>query len=668
MFKKYIIVLCLYYTIHIGAFHTKQQDTQHHHNNTHDTVAALSKDQQLIVLKNIAEDINRTQALHEYTLTVPPFTILTDEDIADFLASIPSPYQPKQRKFTRKVKPVSLLDYVHNAWQDVTRSAKKGALSDATREKLSYIRDGLDLAFKKQLTSNNKPFAQFVKNAKMHDSILITRIVPQSSNTNNTNSYVAQAADINKALQKAIISYYDDATVEQLLHENRLPNDLHFTVIIQSFVASDLQEPSVAGIGCSYNPADHNPHITTIETVYGHHTGLKDSAVAKDTYYVLNSMVYPIIRMKATRFEQQTDMPGLTLMENGAALAQRPSLDALAAKDIACATQALEQQYKQPVCLHFIKQNHTLYLISFDLMPEHQESSTNFIDPAYTKKAVKDDAVTITALQPVEHIIMIKDPQTILLARDAQELLQKYNAENEHITVAILEQLPAEWSAHKKLLDQLPIPTFYSSSYTHIKHWINKKLSPLIIDPQAQLMFPYKRRKGFCTLYHSIIEGLLHYPFTDNISVFDTFFTPLSAAEQKALHPEEFFSGVTMEHLLDLLRSEDPTTALRALRSILYRLNTKIKRVASSTPGQGSVPDALATKLQQLHKQYAYIETVAYQLYKKMYAHIKAKTEQSPHDRDLIFLIHILKQLVMQRDDAMVVDAVSFDGIAQTSP
>lgn len=661
MFKKYtIVLLSLYYTMHISAWHATPQEEPHATNASR--VVALPKDQQLGVLKKIAADINAMHELREYTLTVPPFIILTNQDIIDFLSNIQSPYQPKQRRFARKIRAISLFDYLHNAWQDVIRSIHKKKMSNATHTKLNDIRDALDLAFKQQLVTSNKALAHFVKSAQLHNSTLIMRSLTQLSGQKPTNVHIAQPDDINKALRQVIASYYDDESVEHMLQHDTLPTDPHFSIIVQSFVASDEQEPSVAGVSCSYNPIDHNQHIITIQTVYGHHAGLKNQALPHDIYYVLNNMVYPIIHIKQTRLEQQAGMPEVMLVNNDPVLAQRSSLDPTAAKDIASVTQALENKYKQPVCLYFIKQEHTLYLISFELVSPHEQSSTNFIDPAYIKKAVKDDAVTITPLQPIEHILVIKDPQTILLAHDAQELLQKYDPDNQEITVCILEQSPAEWSAQKKLLDQLPVPTFYSPSSTHIQLWINKNLSPLVIDCQAQLIFPYKRRKSFCTLYHTIINGLLQPSFVDNLSVINEFFTPLSAQEKDTLRPEEFFSGVTMKHLFDLLRCQQPDTALRALRSILYRLHIKIKRIAITTQ-EKSKNQETSQQVEQLQKQYAYIQTVAYQLYKKMYEHIKAKTEQSCYDRDQLFLINVLKSLITQNDNKTVIRAVSFDAL-----
>jgi hypothetical protein len=101
------------------------------------------------------------------------------------------------------------------------------------------------------------------------------------------------------------------------------------------------------------------------------------------------------------------------------------------------------------------------------------------------------------------------------------------------------------------------------------------------------------------------------------------------------------------------------------LRSILYRLQLKIKR-STITAQEQSKTQNITPQLYRLQKQYDYIEAVAYQLYKKMYAHIKAKTEQSFFDRDHLFLINMLKALITQKENPMVVDAVSFDIL--TSP
>ena len=220
--------------------------------------------------------------------------------------------------------------------------------------------------------------------------------------------------------------------------------------------------------------------------------------------------------------------------------------------------------------------------------------------------------------------------------------------------VGIVKERPSEWTQERELLDDLTIPVIWSDEYEHIQSWVKEKRLPLVIDPQQQLMFPFKRRKGFCTLFQTIGNGIKERPFINHLSVIPSFFEPLHEKDRTYLTPYEFFSGVTMEQLIELAKHAQKDAVIQVLRSILYRLSNEIKR---HTISQRELKEA------ELQDMYGYIERVAYQIYKMLPQETDDKTQQPKDQLERLFLVNMLNNLIMQKLSDNVMHATSFNEI-----
>ncbi len=392
---------------------------------------------------------------------------------------------------------------------------------------------------------------------------------------------------------------------------------------------------------------------------------VKDLTVVRYRYYVHDDMVYPIIMKKQNCYKPDFQMNVVHAIHNRPDLQTTPSLERDAVKKIAHAIKLIEEHYEQPVCVSFIKRDHTIYLMKLHLPTIDSLEKSTYIDPLYVKKAVKDDAVSITAVKPVRNTIILKRRTEIISAPTFKLFLDKLEkSEDNKTVVGIVKQRPSEWTKEKELLDELSIPVVWSDEYEHIQSWIKEKRWPLSIDPQQQIMFPFKRRKGFCTLFQTIENGIKERPLVQHLSVIPSFIEPLPEKDRAPLMPYEFFSGVAMEQLIELAKHTEKNTAIQVLRSILYRLSNEIKHHSVS---QHELKEAkqhydpfIVQKLQDI---YGYIERVTYQIYKTLPQETDDMTQQPKDQLERLFLVNMLNNLIMQKSSDDVMHVTSFNAI-----
>lgn len=637
-------------------------------------IELTNKNEKLTFLNKVAEHVNRVAPLHEYTITIPPFITITADDMHHLLSQIP--YQldkqeqqqsRKQKKRLHQQKHVSMLDMLQQTWNNIKTSIKKGKATPKTYRLLATLRDMIDTAFDVNTKNFENPKLQmFLDNAQKNSTPLIVRIATDYPTLGRKSIYPSNTDSIYHTIADVLKMYYYDNTIDQLLEKELLPNELYTQIVIQHFITQeDTTQPLVSGFCCSQDQASGAPSICILEAVYGHHAGFKHDMVAKDTYYIYEDTVIPIIRKKELRLEPNLDGVYTSITKNNIPLIQSPTLDILAAQEIGKATTFLAEYSKKPACISFIKKHNTIYLIDYYQAPELNNKQINYIDPAYIKKAIKDGAVHAVALKPVYHVITIKSPQNILFGSDVADLLEQYHKtdNSEEINVGIIERKPNLWGKEQKIVEALPFYTFWSSSSNNIKKWTQQRFLPLIIDPQTQLIFPYKRRRNFCTLFQIITTGLNGYPLPENLSVIGSFFKQLSVDQKNILEPHEFFSGVSMEYLFELLKNEQQETALQALRTILYRLQTKIKRISLNPIEKDLQSHSKTALLQALQQQYEHILSIGYKLYTMMQHTLKSVSIKSVNHYELLFLIDVFQKMITQSTNDQIVHTNSFNNL-----
>ncbi len=621
----------------------------------------LSKDKQLLELQAIAEHINTLEPLHDYILAVPPFVIITNNELNTFLNSIPSTNVFGKRS-DRKQKKLSILADLQNLWQKLYKMLhNKDLLTPEAKSILAQIRDNIRLAFNHDITTINARLSSFIKKSMQQESSLIVLPIEDEPLYPLKSLFPVKSRNIGQAIGEVIASYYNDTVIEDLLHQKSLPKDITPGIVLQHFITTNAGEPPLtSGICCPYDTTSHTKGISTIHTVYGNQNGIKDESISKDIFYIYHNSVYPIITRKVARLEADPDMLGLKIIANSPDIQEKPSLDITAVKELSQAINRISDHLTQPVCVSFIKYSRTIYLLSIDFPKIKSCSNPSYIDDLYIKKARKDNALAIECLTPEHEVIVTKKRSHIILAPDIPTLLSLYHEQKDKKAhIGIVKKAAEPWSYEYKLLDKIDIPIIWSSQFDEIKRLIDTDKWPIIIDPQHRLLFTHKKRKGFCTLFQTIEHGIKDLQGPEHISIMPSFIEKITKDERTKLNPDEFFSGVTMEHLFDLIKHAPAESSLQALRTVLYRLQLSIKRVEISL--QESPEDSKRfyfEKLSYLQSQYDYIEQIAYQIY-SMLTKIDKQTESNKLQR--LFLVNILELLIMQKMDPRIVNSISFN-------
>lgn len=624
------------------------------------------KAHQLLQLQKITEHINRVHPLGDYILAVPSFIIITSQDVQQFLAGIPyttdkiknAKRKPRQKRVT------SMLEHVRGLWNQFRQTTKDGRVTPAGSALLSEIRSHLQNAFKHDISyTNNKEIASFMQRSITNNRPLIVRTSTNEPLLDAHSLYPVKPQNINHAIGEVLKTYYYDEVIEQKLQHGSLPDDIYATIIIQSFIMTHDKYPLISITSCSYDVYSHNPHIITIQSIFGHGDALKNPHFNHDQYYVHDNMIYPIITLKERRLEPDFENTRIHEIINEKNIQQKATLNPKAVMAITRATQLVQESYQQPVCLSCIKYDHTLYVTDITVQDHNPGPAAQYIDPLYIKKAYKDDAVSISPITPMQSIVILKHKDEVLFAPDLRTFLHlwatKYKDNN--IKIGIIQHTPSYKTKEKKLLALCNIPLIWSDDFEHVQTWVKEKKWPLIIDAQQQIMFPYKRKKGFSTLFQIIENGLKEHRFPNHISVLAPCVKPITQEEKNILKPEEFFSGATMEHLFDLVRHEPHAKAVQALRSLLYRLQKRID-LAKINAKELTIDQQKAIqheKIKQLQDMFTYIECIAYQIYKVI---PQKESDQDEHIKtERLFLVKILKNIVMQESNENIVGSISFN-------
>ncbi|MEX0849450.1 MAG: PEP/pyruvate-binding domain-containing protein [Candidatus Dependentiae bacterium] len=623
------------------------------------------KTQQLYDLQSVAEKINRLKPLGNYRVAIPPFVTLRSIDVEHFLAGIPSGIEEKRG---RKKYKLSMLDYIKKLWANVvleTRAYKEITLK--AREDLIAIRAAIQTAFQHDIASGkiDSAIQSFLERSQRQKNNLIVRSSTKQPLFGAKSVYPIAARNINAGIAQVLISYFNEDTIAQMMSYRLLDNTLHLEVILQSMIMEDTNANGlvVSGVSCSYDNTSNIPHIVSIESAFGHSQGIKDASVALDRFYVHDDMVYPVIAKKINRLIPDFDMMHARMVPNTHNLQEKPTLDVQAAKEIARAAQLLEELYDNSVCVHFIKRDNTIYLVKIQIPELEQAALPSSFDQLYTKKLKNEHTVAITPVLPFHELIVVKKRKKIILAPHARkflELLEKREDKDE-IVLGILKERPATWSKEVELLALTKKPIIWSSDFETLRMWIDQNSWPLVFDIQQKIAFPFKRCRGFCTLFQAIETGIKTHPVAEQVSTLPTFFPEINNVEREALKPDEFFSGVPFEHLFDLLKFGSLETATQALKTALFRLNNIIVH-GQITKKECELNEQPFEDAQLIQKQqlYQYIERVAYQLLKQLQQWDRSNKKPAD-DLEKIFLINMLHALIDQQPNEQIVQNSSFN-------
>lgn len=651
--KNLLYIICVAYTT---CTHLPAQSSQ--------AEQLPAKIQQLYQLQKSAEILNHIKPIGNYLFAVPAFIELTGQDIQYFLAAIPSGFIDQR---SRTKQPISMLQYIQLLWEKVIDQAKQyKKITPLMRDHLIVIREAIETAFQHDLLNGplRPAIKTFLERQREQNNELILRAAPENPIFAVKSSYPISAEKINAGIIKTLQSYFSEQAILERIDHDRLSQKLDLHIIIQSVIKEDTntQQLIVSGISCSYDILSNIPHIITIISTFGDAKALCKPTISKDTYFVHDKTIYPIIRKKPNRLIGDPNIMRSLLMPNTEQLQNQSTLNAQAIHELARATQFLEEIYQKPVCLTFVKRDNTIYLLKVHTSEIPSIHAPTFFDPLYTEHITPEKKVAIMPVKPHQTLVVVKKREKIILAPNVRTFVELLNKRKkpEDVTIGIIKTMPAAQSKEAQLLENINIPVIWSPAFEQLRSWIDERTFPLVFDMQQKIAFPFSRCRGFCTLFQAVQNGIYAHPLNPEISVVADFTKPINSSERAMLKPDEHFSGVTLMRLFDLLKTGSQATAESALNTILFRLEKQIagEYITKKECAISLVPFDM-NKCERMEKMYTYIERIAYQLYLQLKRLYGVKTTYTD-TLEKMFLINILQAAVMQQPNEQIVESKSF--------
>lgn len=623
------------------------------------TPAPLERLQRLEDLKAIAGYINQYEPIDELLMVTPAYTILPHAAVERFLAGIPeqSAEPQKRRQRTR-----SLLASVKKEWQEVvTEYRREKKMNESIIAHIRTIQKAIKAAFRHDILLALLPeypaLHTFISQARNRKSPIMVRSITDMGFEKIAAVFPVDPEHIQLGIADALIARFSPERIEEyLLQAGDNPAFPSCALILQHFIGNEIDPtvPLVSGVITTFEPTKMIADITTISATYGLPIGIKEGN-NHDIYHVQHGMIFPHIYNKKLRYRTDTaSASGMSIETNSSNLAQSPTLNPAEIYALEQLGNRIQKEFVQPVAIWFIKQDHTVYLLDLDMHPEIT-MQPRYLDPRYIRKCSKDAKAAIELITPFFDLIELTSRDQVILAPHVQGLLELY-AEREHkdaVRVGIIRDYSSNWQSDIKRLRQLGLKVIRVHDIERVRDWMNTRKWPLIVDPQQNVILQYKRNKRSCALFYSTNVGTYLQEEPTPVSIIGNFIPRINDVQRTELVPDEFFGGVSLERLFDLLLKEDIKTATQALRTILFRLKYAIKRakIAECTIDQvskqtSSYHDAC---IENLKRVYSYVEAyAAHVLHELKTWHAGDKTPCN--EAQLHFAINMLKGITLQVD------------------
>jgi phosphoenolpyruvate synthase/pyruvate phosphate dikinase len=627
---------------------------------------------QLSQLQTLVENINLQKPIGNYLFAVPPFAEITTQDISQFLAGIPS---GKAEQKGRKQRQLSMLEYINILWTAILEQHKMHKkITPAMREYLIELRAAIETAFQHDVLNGkiNPQLRAFLQRQIEQKNILIVRPAPKEPLFAVKSTCNVHANDISKAIAQTLVSFFSEEAIQERMTLGILAQRFDLGLILQVMITED--EPSkqyiVSGISSSFDTfSNMRAPLVSISSIFGDIRALEASHMPHDSYYVSKNMVYPVIRKKPNRYVPDTCLHA-RLVPNPASLEQAVSLSKQAVLEITRATRTLEEIYDMPICLSFIKRDHTIYILKVHAPDIDVANGPTFFDTLYTDSLSQDRMLPIQAIKPSHNLTIIKKRSEIILAPNIRTCIHLLNnrKESKDVRIAVIKDLPAKHTKEAQLLESLQIPVMWSSDFEQLRTWLDEKKYPLIFDPQQKIVFQFSRCRGFCTLFQGVRKGLCAHPVASQLSLLPEFIAPLNDSEKAELKSDEHFPGVPLKQLFDILKFGTFVMAESAIHTLLYRLQKAIayEHIVKKECAVSSQPFD-SDRCDRMEQLYAYIERIAFQLH-TLFKQLKGTTLKHADEFERMFLVNMLQATILQEADEQIVHAASFAQVHQAGP
>lgn len=457
-------------------------------------------------------------------------------------------------------------------------------LTDMQIRILANMRENIIKAFEKNIFSFSTLQAQLdAWKQEYGDYTLMVRSTgredtEQCANAGGNESVAAvrpTLSAISAAIGVVVASYFSERSLNQRLS---LGDDIYsapfMPVLIQVMIGETKgKKPPVSGV--LYTSDGMLLGATVIHTTFGHNEGIVNNTVVADEYHIgLSGVVHEIIREKSQRLVPENSK--LVLVANDRLMQKASSLKGYesALKMIA---EKVESYYGMPMDLEFTidRESNTIYLVQARPLSHKTKQSM----PSYTASIVKIPFLSGTVIVPASGTVQyIDNANQIIIEQTLADAYRKYFSLSNQTTVRalVVGTMAASTSHEAAQFNSLNIPVIYTEHTERLSSLV-KAGELLVIDVQREVII-YTDKQSIASI--RIQQGWYSYPVPLACSV--TIPTTAEQLENKKFIDEFlknklfFESIVPLRVLLEKLITADEQMALKALRTIIMRLQKEL--------------------------------------------------------------------------------------------
>lgn len=609
-----------------------------------------NKTANLIELEKIVHHLNNISG--RTVFAVPPFFGISNLEIIAYL---------KETAY----KKTNVWDYILRQLNIFAENQRHpSVLSKDARTALAKIRKALTSVSFDIFRIVNKPdrnaqLKSFIADANRNKNLLMVRSTGREdsnelSNAGGNESVAAVHSSvdaISHAIQTVLESYAGEKSIDQrLIGKDKHLFDTLFMAVLLQVMIGEIYDISTdipkSGVIFSPEAEGETPHVTTIQATFGHNEGVVNDLIPVDTYYIgPSNIIHPLISIKRQRLAALQDKPGLHFVENPRDIQQSSTLNPNTVLMLKDAAEFMQKYYGNPVDIEFVILGETIYFVQVRPL-ETKKIKSSYLSDDFVKK----NSASILNISSIgignASVRIIERPEQIIIADTIMQAYDSFLAntkDRDYIQAVIINEYARSSSHRATQFRRLGIPVLYASELGTIKTWIeelkktistnssasiieassyaatssstdpisvqtsSENIQQLLIDAQRGIIIPFIPTDTLDTA-RIIMRGWYNHPIAKKLSLMPEFITTIAGDQYNKIIPEEHLKKIPTSKLLELLKNVDNEIIIKAIKSILHRMYTEIKRLKQSS----TQSDELLNEISQVYKAAL---SSAYELY-----------------------------------------------------
>lgn len=579
-----------------------------------------NKTANLIELEKIVSHLNTIQ--HAKSFAVPTFFGLSSREIIAYLEK--KPYEQ-----------TTVWNYILQLWKKFKAAQPQNALllTDAARTILTDIRKVLNetnfdvMNITGQNPARKKQLKAFLNAAHEQNTLLMVRSTGREDGKELSNAggnasiaSVAPTVDaVSKAISEVLMSYVSEKSIGQrLVGKDKHLFDAPFMAVLLQIMMGEMYGESTeipkSGVMFSPEAEGETPDVVVIQATFGHNEGVVNGLVPVDTYYTgPTNITHPVISIKPKRLSAIPGKDGLDFIPNEQIIQRVSTLDPETVLALKHAALFIQNYYNNAVDIEFVILGDTIYFVQARPL-EAKKFEASYLHPDF----ITQNSTQAVSIIPIgvgnAAVRIITHPNQVIITDNIRQALNifLYNTPDQNAVQAVIINESAPATSHEATqFRRLGKPVLYAEELNTLKTWLQQLsqapttsssiplssssyatsssgssrpegspigTTPLLIDAQRALILPFTPNDLFISAESSVELGWYTHPIAKKVSLMPAFISKLPKESTHKLTPKEFFKGISITKLIDLIKTENPEEARNALRSLLHRVLATLQR------------------------------------------------------------------------------------------